>query len=38
LTYIDGRLLVYNRPVTKQSSLVAANPQLHSEITALLRQ
>jgi myo-inositol-1(or 4)-monophosphatase len=38
LTDIDGTLLVYNRPVTKQSSLVAANPQLHSEITALLRQ
>jgi len=38
LTDISGAALVYNRPVTKQSSLVAANPQLHSEITALLRQ
>ena len=38
LTDAGGSELIYNKPVTKQVSLVAANPQLHSEITALLRQ
>jgi myo-inositol-1(or 4)-monophosphatase len=38
LTDIGGAVLIYNRPVTRQASLVAANPKLHSEISALLRQ
>ncbi len=38
LTDIGGAALIYNRPVTLQASLVAANPQLHAEITSLLRQ
>jgi myo-inositol-1(or 4)-monophosphatase len=38
LTDAQGAALIYNRPMTKQASLVAANPQLHAEITALLRQ
>lgn len=38
LTDVHGAALIYNRPVTKQSSLVAANPGLHEKITALLRQ
>jgi len=36
LTDARGATLIYNRPVTKQASLVAANPGLHSEIVALL--
>jgi len=36
LTDTRGAALIYNRPVTKQSSLVAANPGLHAEITNLL--
>ncbi len=36
LTDARGALLVYNRPVTKQASLVAAGPELHTEILALL--
>ena len=35
LTDIGGAALIYNRPVTLQASLVAANPQLHAEITRL---
>lgn len=38
LTDVAGATLIYNGPVTKQSSLVAANPELHTEIVALLRQ
>lgn len=38
LTDAGGAALIYNRPVTRQSSLVAANPALHAEITRLLRQ
>ena len=38
LTDAAGAVLVYNRPTTKQSSLVAANPELHTEIVSLLRQ
>ena len=38
LTDADGAVLIYNRPVTRQSSLVAANPELHTEILSLLRQ
>lgn len=38
LTDSHGEALVYNRPVTKQASLVAANPQLSNEILTLLRQ
>ena len=38
LTDTSGAALIYNRPVTKQASLVAANPVLHAEITGLLRQ
>ena len=38
LTDAGGAALIYNRPVTRQSSLVAANPTLHAEITRLLRQ
>jgi myo-inositol-1(or 4)-monophosphatase len=37
LTDAQGALLIYNRPVTRQSSLVAANPRLHREIVTLLR-
>jgi myo-inositol-1(or 4)-monophosphatase len=36
LTDANGATLIYNRPVTMQASLVAANPVLHSEITTLL--
>ncbi len=36
LTDTHGAALIYNRPVTKQASLVAANPQLSSEILTLL--
>ena len=38
LTDTSGATLIYNKPVTKQSSLVAANPALHAEIIGLLRQ
>jgi myo-inositol-1(or 4)-monophosphatase len=38
LTDAMGTTLIYNRPTTRQSSLVAANPQLHTEIVSLLRQ
>jgi myo-inositol-1(or 4)-monophosphatase len=38
LTDARGAALIYNRPVTKQSSLIAANPALNQEIRALLRQ
>jgi myo-inositol-1(or 4)-monophosphatase len=38
LTDASGAALIYNRPVTRQSSLVAANPELHTEILSLLRQ
>ena len=38
LTDAGGKRLTYNRPSTLQSSLVAANPALHAEIIALLRQ
>ncbi len=38
LTDTSGAKLIYNKPVTRQSSLVAANPRLHSEIVSLLRQ
>jgi myo-inositol-1(or 4)-monophosphatase len=36
LTDTKGAALIYNRPVTRQSSLVAANPKLHTEILDLL--
>ena len=36
LTDAGGAPLIYNRPVTRQSSLVAANPKLHTEIVGLL--
>ncbi len=38
LTDAKGKALVYNRPVTIQPNLVAAGPQLHTEIMELLRQ
>jgi myo-inositol-1(or 4)-monophosphatase len=38
LTDAGGAVLIYNRPVTRQPSLVAANPGLHQEIISLLRQ
>lgn len=38
LTDCHGEVLIYNRPVTKQASLVAANPPLSNEILTLLRQ
>jgi myo-inositol-1(or 4)-monophosphatase len=38
LTDARGAPLIYNRPVTKQASLVAAGPKLHTEILDLLRQ
>ena len=38
LTDASGAALIYNRPVTKQASLIAANPRLHSNIVSLLRQ
>ena len=38
LTDARGAALIYNRPVTKQASLVAANPLLHAAIIGLLRQ
>jgi len=36
LSDATGHMLVYNRPVTKQASRVAANPALHAEIISLL--
>jgi len=36
LTDAKGATLIYNRPVTKQASLVAANPALHTQIVKLL--
>ncbi len=36
LTDTSGAALVYNKPITRQSSLIAANPRLHSEIISLL--
>jgi myo-inositol-1(or 4)-monophosphatase len=36
LSDATGHMLVYNRPVTKQPSLVAANSALHAEIISLL--
>ena len=38
LTDAAGAMLVYNRPATRQSSIVAANPELHAAIVSLLRQ
>jgi myo-inositol-1(or 4)-monophosphatase len=38
LTDASGAVLVYNKPVTKQASLVAANPALHTHVIGLLRQ
>jgi myo-inositol-1(or 4)-monophosphatase len=38
LTDASGALLIYNRPATRQTSLVAANSELHAEIVSLLRQ
>ena len=38
LTDAKGAVLIYNRPVTLQSGIVAANPELHGEILSLLRQ
>jgi len=37
LTDAQGATLIYNRPVTKQASIVAANPRLHSGIVTLLK-
>jgi myo-inositol-1(or 4)-monophosphatase len=36
LTDTSGAALIYNQPVTKQASLVAANPRLHTAIIELL--
>ena len=36
LTDAHGAALIYNRPVTKQASLIGANPRLHDQIVALL--
>ena len=36
LTDTSGAVLIYNRPVTKQASLIAANPGLHAQIVKLL--
>ena len=38
LTDAQGATLIYNRPVTLQPSLAAANPALHAQIVSLLRQ
>jgi myo-inositol-1(or 4)-monophosphatase len=38
LTDASGAALIYNKPVTRQSSLIAANPDLHSEIVSLLKR
>ncbi|HET7085060.1 MAG TPA: 3'(2'),5'-bisphosphate nucleotidase CysQ [Rhizomicrobium sp.] len=37
LTDANGAALLYNKPATRQPSLVAANPVLHQEIVTLLR-
>ncbi len=36
LTDVQGAALIYNRPVTRQASLIAANRVLHAEIIGLL--
>ena len=36
LTDTSGAAMIYNRPVTKQASLIAANPGLHAQIVKLL--
>ncbi|HWU54152.1 MAG TPA: 3'(2'),5'-bisphosphate nucleotidase CysQ [Rhizomicrobium sp.] len=36
LTDTSGAVMVYNKPVTLQANLVAANPRLHAQITRLL--
>ena len=36
LTDTSGATLIYNRPVTLQASLVAANPELHAAVIGLL--
>ena len=36
LTDASGETLIYNRAITRQPSLVAANPALHGKITDLL--
>jgi myo-inositol-1(or 4)-monophosphatase len=36
LTDASGATLIYNRPVTLQASLVAANPKLHAAVIGLL--
>jgi myo-inositol-1(or 4)-monophosphatase len=38
LTDAQGGPLIYNRSITRQPSLAAANPALHAEIISLLRQ
>jgi myo-inositol-1(or 4)-monophosphatase len=38
LTDTGGAVMVYNKPVTLQANLVAANPVLHRQILGLLRQ
>jgi myo-inositol-1(or 4)-monophosphatase len=38
LTDASGAVMVYNKPVTLQANLVAANPVLHRQILELLRQ
>jgi myo-inositol-1(or 4)-monophosphatase len=38
LTDTSGSALIYNRPVTMQNSLVAANPGLNARVIGLLRQ
>jgi myo-inositol-1(or 4)-monophosphatase len=37
LTDTSGAVLIYNRPVTKQASLIATNPALHAQVVKLLR-
>jgi myo-inositol-1(or 4)-monophosphatase len=36
LTDASGAVLIYNRAITRQPSLVAANPRLHDEVIGLL--
>jgi len=36
LTDTRGATLIYNKPVTLQDNLVAANPALHAQITRLI--
>jgi myo-inositol-1(or 4)-monophosphatase len=38
LTDAGGAVLIYNKPVTRQSSLIAANPKLHAAVIGMLRQ